>query len=388
MGAEYSRREVYCTVIMPCIKCGAQLPEGALYCPMCGKKQIVEKRARRQRGNGQGTAYRRGKTWTGQALGYSYQETGPDGKPHLVRRRPTKGGFRTKTEALEWAASHGAAPIKKSLTLLELWQGWSENDMLKLSKDKITGYKKARERLEPIISKQIDLLSLDDLQTTVNARSNSYYTARDMKTLLSHLYKRAMASGSQNSVTVNIARFIVLPDLEEKEPEPFTEAEVNKLWEAWDNGVFFCGYMLLMIYTSMMPSELRACKAGMVDFGRHEIYGCGRKTKKRKDTPIVFPEFISPILQRLCDQADRKTGLLFPWEETKFYNLYHKTTERVGVRDLPPYSCRHTTATEAVKKGVELPVVQQIMRHSKLSSTQRYIHVSTEAAHEGVNRLK
>ena len=62
-------------------------------------------------------------------------------------------------------------------------------------------------------------------------------------------------------------------------------------------------------------------------------------------------------------------------------------TKSAGRRDLNPYSCRHTTATEAVKKGVELPVVQQIMRHSKLASTQRYIHVSTEAAHKAINSL-
>ena len=74
--------------------------------------------------------------------------------------------------------------------------------------------------------------------------------------------------------------------------------------------------------------------------------------------------------------------------ENKFYDEYHATTKKLGIRDLPPYSCRHTTATEAVKKGVELPVVQQIMRHSKLASTQRYIHVSTEAAHRGVNQLE
>jgi len=42
---------------------------------------------------------------------------------------------------------------------------------------------------------------------------------------------------------------------------------------------------------------------------------------------------------------------------------------------------------EAVKKGVELPVVQQIMRHAKIASTQRYIHVSTEAAHKAINQL-
>ncbi len=43
---------------------------------------------------------------------------------------------------------------KASPTLLTLWQGWSENDMQKLSTDKQAGYKKARERLEPIISRK------------------------------------------------------------------------------------------------------------------------------------------------------------------------------------------------------------------------------------------
>lgn len=112
------------------------------------------------------------------------------------------------------------------------------------------------------------------------------------------------------------------------------------------------------------------------------------ENKKRKDTPIVFPVFMSPVIQRLAESASPETHLLYGGYENKFYDEYHATTKKLGIRDLPPYSCRHTTATEAVKKGVELPVVQQIMRHSKLASTQRYIHVSTEAAHRGVNQLE
>lgn len=89
--------------------------------------------------------------------------------------------------------------------------------MQKLSTDKQAGYKKARERLEPIISRKIDTLSIDDLQAVVNEQATSYYTARDMKSLLSHLYKRAMASnGGNGTVTVNLSRFIVLPELVEK----------------------------------------------------------------------------------------------------------------------------------------------------------------------------
>lgn len=372
-----------------CIKCGADLPEEALFCHICGKKQVQEKRRGRMRQNGQGNAYRRGSTWTGRAAGYSYTITDKNGDTKLIRKRPTKGGFKTKTAALEWAAAQDAGQTRKEPpTLLELWQGWSENDLLTRSKDKQLAYKKARERLEPIIARKISDLTIDDLQSTVNAGAKSYYTARDMKSLLSHLYQRAMVSGGSNGlVTVNLSRFIVLPDLEEKIPEPFTEDEVSAMWKAWDEGNLFVGYMLLMIYTSMMPGELLSCKTDMIDYDRHEIYGCGKKTKKRKDTPIVFPGFIEPILKELSEKSTSKTGKIFGGDEGTFYSAYHSTTSAIGVRDLNPYSCRHTTATEAVKKGVELPVVQQIMRHSKLASTQRYIHVSTEAAHKAINQL-
>lgn len=372
-----------------CIKCGADLPEEAIFCHICGKKQVEQKRAVRHRGSGMGTAFRRGKTWTGQAAGYSYILKGKDGETRLVRHRPTKGGFKTKASALEWAAAQDVQQVKKEPpTLLELWQGWSENDLLTRSKDKQIAYRKARERIEPIIARKISDLTIDDLQSTVNAGAKSYYTARDMKSLLSHLYQRAMASGGGNGwVTVNLSRFIVLPDLEEKGPEPFTEDEVSAMWKAWEEGNVFVGYMLLMIYTSMMPGELLSCKTDMIDYERHEIYGCGKKTKKRKDTPIVFPEFIEPVLKELSKKSTSKTGKIFGGDEGTFYSAYHSATRAIGVRDLNPYSCRHTTATEAVKKGVELPVVQQIMRHSKLASTQRYIHVSTEAAHKAINSL-
>lgn len=372
-----------------CIKCGAELPEKSIFCHICGKKQVEQKRAVRHRGSGMGTAFRRGKTWTGQAAGYSYILQDKDGETRLVRHRPTKGGFKTKASALEWAAAQDVQQVKKEPpTLLELWQGWSENDLLTRSKDKQIAYRKARERIEPIIARKISDLTIDDLQSTVNAGAKSYYTARDMKSLLSHLYQRAMASGGGNGwVTVNLSRFIVLPELEEKVPEPFTEDEVSVIWKAWDEGNVFVGYMLLMIYTSMMPGELLSCKTDMIDYDRHEIYGCGKKTKKRKDTPIVFPEFIEPVLKELSEKSTSKTGKIFGGDEGTFYSAYHSATRAIGVRDLNPYSCRHTTATEAVKKGVELPVVQQIMRHSKLASTQRYIHVSTEAAHKAINSL-
>ena len=112
-----------------------------------------------KRGNRQGTAYRRGYTWTGVRPGYSYTEI-KDGKPHLIRRRPTKGGFRTKKEALMWAMSDND-DIKQP-KLIELWQSYEENELKKLSENKQCAYKIARKRIDQLMPKQIDQITLDE----------------------------------------------------------------------------------------------------------------------------------------------------------------------------------------------------------------------------------
>ena len=43
---------------MNCVKCKAELPPSALYCPACGKKQTSEKRKALKRANGMGTVYK------------------------------------------------------------------------------------------------------------------------------------------------------------------------------------------------------------------------------------------------------------------------------------------------------------------------------------------
>lgn len=41
-----------------CIKCGAELMPGAVYCHICGKKKVAEKRKALKRANNTGTVYK------------------------------------------------------------------------------------------------------------------------------------------------------------------------------------------------------------------------------------------------------------------------------------------------------------------------------------------
>lgn len=359
---------------MYCSKCGQEMPENALYCPFCGRAVNYTPK-RRKRGNGQGTAYRRGSTWTAEITDYTYVDD--EGKVH--RKYRTKGGFSTKREALEYCQVMRGSVDKKMPTLHELYSVWEKSELPKLSKDKQSAYRKARKRLESIIGRKIDSLTTADLQKVIDDNASSFYTARDMKTVLSHLYKRACAD---QFVPTNLTQFIVLPKLEERTQSPFTAEEVQKMWDAFADGDKFMGYLLLMIYSGMMPGELFACKKSMIDLERCEIFGCGKKT--RKGTTIVFADVVRPVVEALMEGEGDK---LCPLYETEWYDEYHKHTKLVGLRDLPPYSCRHTTGTEAAKQNLNASTIQKIMRHSKITTSQKYIHLGTEEAHKAINSM-
>ncbi|HIT31647.1 MAG TPA: tyrosine-type recombinase/integrase [Candidatus Enterenecus stercoripullorum] len=364
---------------MKCRKCHAEIPDDSKFCCQCGAEQNPA-RSRRTRGNGQGCAIKRGRTWTAVWTTEIY----PDGEEKKIhQKRKWKGGFATKREALAYAA----APVEEveSPTLRNYWTGWSKSDMLDLSKSKQTAFNIAWNKLEPLAGKRMDAITINMLQDCIDDKAPTYYPAKDMKTLLSHLYTRAVAEGSART---NLAQFIRLPPLDEKELQPFTEIELHKLWDAYEKGDRIIGCVLLMIYTGMMPGELCQFEPDMVQWDKNEIVGCGLKTKKRKETPIVFPDLLAPVLQNLIETSNGRKYVV-GMNRWTFYEEYHAALQRAGVRDLPPYSCRHTTATAlALGNNVAPSVIQKVMRHTKFSTTQRYIHPDTADAVAAVNTLK
>lgn len=368
-----------------CRKCKSEIQAGSRFCHMCGAKQEITK-PRKTRGNGQGTAIKRGNTWTAiWTTGYYVEATEGGETPRRVlhQKRKWKGGFKTKTAALAYAANP-EPEREKCPTLRSYYNGWEAADYQDLSKSKQTAFRIAWGKLEAIADRAMDAITITDLQSAVDGKAQTYYPAKDMKTLLSHLFKRAVAEGHART---NLADFIRLPSLDEKEMQPFAETELKKLWDAYGAGDHVVGFILLMVYSGMMPGELLTLKGDMVDFEKCEIVGCGLKTKKRKVTPIVFPDMVAPVVHDLISRSKSAQGYVVGMNKDHFYKEYHAALQRAGVRDLPPYSCRHTTATALALGNIAPSVIQEVMRHTKFSTTQRYIHPDSEAARKAVNSL-
>ena len=93
-----------------CRKCRADLPPRAKFCPTCGAKQDATQNTK-NRGNGQGSVYKlKNGTWIAiKTLGYTVDDAG---KMH--RQTCSKGGFRTKKEALAARPTLTPAPKKRA----------------------------------------------------------------------------------------------------------------------------------------------------------------------------------------------------------------------------------------------------------------------------------
>ena len=116
---------------MQCKKCGSELASEWLVCPFCGRAINYTPKPKK-RGNGQGTAYKRGNTWTAQVT--QYITVDDDGK--LKQKLKRKGGFKTKKEALQYIDALHGSEERKIPTLLELYSVWEKTELPNLSKDK------------------------------------------------------------------------------------------------------------------------------------------------------------------------------------------------------------------------------------------------------------
>ena len=362
-----------------CIKCSADLPDNAMFCPYCGKKQLSNPRPSVRRGNGTGSVYKRGRGWEAAVvLGYKLE----DGRAVPIRR--TKAGFKTKKEAIEYIPTLRAEKPKTVPTLNDLWYRYKNSRQYeKLSNSRKQKYTIVWNKIEKESYAHIDYLTVSDLQRIVDSHAKTFYPARDIKDLLSKLYQLALPD---RYVQINLAEYIELPDLKVKEREAFSQEDITKLWNDYLAGHWWTGYILLMLYTGMMPGELLCGLKSQIDWEGKQIRGAGKKTKERKETPIVLADVIIPVLTDLCSRTPGDK--LIAINKDNFYTTYYETLERSGCKRLTPYSCRHTAATSLALENIAPSVIQKIMRHAKFSTTEQYIHVSVDPMLQAVNKLR
>lgn len=360
---------------MNCIKCNTALPADAKFCSQCGKKILAAKPVyKRNRGNGFGSVYKHNKG------GYVAEYTAGF-KPDGTRKSKKKYGFATKKEALRYLEN--LDKTKVTATLSSLYEQYAAEKLPSLTQKSQDRHKASWERLQALHKKNIDEITIDELNALV--ADKSYYVARYIKDLLSILYQMAIP---RKFATTNLAKSMTLPTKQRgKKKAKFNTAEIAALWQFSEDP--FAKIILVMIHTGMMPIEFMSLKPYMIDFERQIIAGNNSiKTELRSDLPIVFPDAITPLLKELIQNL-KPDELLWQYKPITFYRRFNKFIKDHNFNPaLKPYSARHTTASILASKENKPAIVAKIMRHSDFDTTLKYYtELDTEDLVAAVNTI-
>ena len=371
---------------MTCRKCEKEIPAGALFCPWCGVRQEPV-RTRSKRGNGEGHVYQRGKTWTARVV-VAYKTVDDGEKPHKVPVWRTKGGFRKKGDALAYCLTlrqQDYKPKGPAPQLLTYWETYRTGELAKLSSAKQTEYRGAWKKLKPLHYRPVDQITVTELRDLVAGVAPTYYTARACRVVLTRLFSLAGADGW---CPKDLPSYIVLPKLEEKEREVFTDLEQGALWKLYEAGDLRAAIPLLMICTGMMPGEMQQLRVDQIDLEERKIIGAGLKTKVRRQAAIYLPDDVLPLVEDLIAHA-QPSGYLWPRSEPHWYADYYAALEAAGCRRLEPYCCRHTTATRlAISEGIAPQTIRRMMRWSTTRMLDRYAHPDDADVFAAANTIK
>lgn len=365
---------------MKCRKCGKPVPGDGIFCPYCGVRQEPKPSAKKQRGNGQGYVYNRNGKWIAQVtMGY-----GTDGK-----RKTHSKTFEKKSDAIRALPTlkyDKIAAVDATATLNECFVRMMDKHSKRISQSAIDGYGYAFRHFQDIAHIPVAQLKTAQLQACVDRCTAGKRTKENMKAVASLIFKYALQN---DIVPQNYAQFIEIPKEKPNEREPFTPEEVRKIF-ASANAVPYADYIAVLICTGMRPNE-------MFMLTKEDYFGTyfigGSKTTAGKNRIIPLPGSIQPIVK---DIVKRSCGeYIFCAPTGKKMDLshfrkrcYYPALKKIGVRPLPPYSCRHTFAT--LLKNINVPITdkQRLMGHSSFSMTAHYTHTDIESLSRAVNLLE
>lgn len=183
------------------------------------------------------------------------------------------------------------------------------------------------------------------------------------------------------------------PPQPERFPKTLSEAQVEALLAAPDTGTplgLRDRAMLEVLYaTGLRVSELvalRLFEVGM-DEGVVRVFGKGAKERL---VPLgqVALEWLERYLKQARPQllAGRRSDAVFVTRRATgltrqmFWTLIKRHAARAGIEParLSPHTLRHAFATHLINHGADLRVVQLLLGHADISTTQVYTHVARE----------
>ena len=259
----------------------------------------------------------------------------------------------------------------------------------KLSNNTLNSY---RDNLNQFMKffKEKDLIKLKetDIRSFISKLEKTEKTKAHYLTVINSFYNFLC---DENKINTNPCENIRQPKLPKKLPNYLTIEEVDKLLDVrLDNPLAYRNKaMLELLYsTGVRITELIELKLNNIDFTDELIRVMGKGSKERiiplgeeavKYLSMYINQYRNLILKTKTSDYLFINNFGNQITRQGFFKIIKKECKAQGIeKNVSPHTLRHSFATHLLNNGADLRVIQELLGHSDISTTQIYTHISKE----------
>ena len=238
------------------------------------------------------------------------------------------------------------------------------------------------------------LLTLDigDLQSYLAFRYEKGIKARSTARMLSTFRRFYQYLTRENRITADPSALLESPRLGRPLPKTMSEREVEALLDTPDVedelGLRDRAMLELIYATGLRVSELVGLEIHGINLQQGVVRVIGKGSKERlvpmgEEALSWVTDYLKNARANLL--GNKKSSMLFVTRRgggmtrQAFWYMVKRYAKEAGIATtLSPHVLRHAFATHLLNHGADLRVVQMLLGHSDLSTTQIYTHIARE----------
>ena len=262
----------------------------------------------------------------------------------------------------------------------------------KLSSNTISSYQEDLKKIISNFKKNLIELTTNDIEKYINDTKLTARTKAHYLSVLNSFFKYMIF---MNKINNNPCELIRNPKIEKKLPKYLTKDEIEKLLEIklikpidYRNKA-----MLELLYaTGTRISELLNLELNHIDFDECIIRVTGKGKKDRiipiGNTAINYLKLYINDYRKFILKTKTNNYVFLNKNGEKmsrqgFFKILKELAHNAGItKELSPHTLRHSFATHLLNNGADLRIIQELLGHENLSTTEIYSHLGNKKIEE------
>ena len=283
--------------------------------------------------------------------------------------------------------------IKEYHTYLKLEKG--------LSKNSVEAYERDLQRLiKYMVEHEVDPMyaTLDDLQAFLFETSKSISSVRTQARLIAGIHSFYRFLLYHNYIEQDPSELLETPKKEQRLPEVLSLEEIERMIAQIDmskaEGHRNRAIIEILYGSGLRVSELVNLRLGDIYIVEGYIRVCGKGNKQRL-VPISQEAMTWSAYwledRHALDIKPEATDIVFlnrygrQLTRAMIFTIVKRLAEQADIhKTISPHTLRHSFATHLLQNGADLRIIQQLLGHETIGTTEIYTHVEVQDLREAI----